>query len=290
MANVARLVRRGRARAAPRADPPVAAASARASTSELEEWIAARTARASRSCTPIAWGSSRCGSCSASATCRGHRSPPHLPRGRAAPRRRAVALAAVGLQALALHAGARRSAPCRPDVSPTYRRSSSSRPPLGGAINSVAGGGSFVAFPALLFAGVAPVPANATNTIALWPGSVASAVGLPPRAPRRAARAPPSRRRELWPGARRVRCCCSARRTAPSSCSSRGSLLFATVLFSFGGRADAQASAGRARAARRGASVAQLVDQRLRRLLRRRDGHHDARGPVAARHDATSTG
>ena len=46
----------------------------------------------------------------------------------------------------------------------------------GGAINSVAGGGSFIAFPALLFAGVAPVPANATNTVALWPGSVASAV------------------------------------------------------------------------------------------------------------------
>ncbi len=45
----------------------------------------------------------------------------------------------------------------------------------GGAINSVAGGGSFVAFPALLFAGVPAVPANATNTIALWPGSVASA-------------------------------------------------------------------------------------------------------------------
>jgi len=47
---------------------------------------------------------------------------------------------------------------------------------VGGAINSVAGGGSFVAFPALLFAGVPPVAANATNTIALWPGSVASAV------------------------------------------------------------------------------------------------------------------
>jgi uncharacterized membrane protein YfcA len=46
----------------------------------------------------------------------------------------------------------------------------------GGALNSVAGGGSFVAFPALLFAGIPPVPANATNTIALWPGSVASAV------------------------------------------------------------------------------------------------------------------
>jgi uncharacterized protein len=47
---------------------------------------------------------------------------------------------------------------------------------VGGAINSVAGGGSFVAFPALLLAGVPAVPANATNTIALWPGSLASAV------------------------------------------------------------------------------------------------------------------
>jgi uncharacterized membrane protein YfcA len=47
---------------------------------------------------------------------------------------------------------------------------------VGGAINSVAGGGSFVAFPALLFTGVAPIPANATNTVALWPGSAASAL------------------------------------------------------------------------------------------------------------------
>jgi uncharacterized membrane protein YfcA len=46
---------------------------------------------------------------------------------------------------------------------------------VGGALNSVAGGGSFVAFPALLFAGVPAIPANATNTVALWPGSVASA-------------------------------------------------------------------------------------------------------------------
>ena len=45
---------------------------------------------------------------------------------------------------------------------------------LGGALNAVAGGGSFVAFPALLFTGVAPVPANATNTIALWVGVTAS--------------------------------------------------------------------------------------------------------------------
>jgi len=44
----------------------------------------------------------------------------------------------------------------------------------GGAINAVAGGGSFVAFPALLFTGVPPVPANATNTLALWVGTTAS--------------------------------------------------------------------------------------------------------------------
>ena len=45
---------------------------------------------------------------------------------------------------------------------------------LGGALNSVAGGGSFIAFPALLFSGVPPIPANATNTIALWSGAAAS--------------------------------------------------------------------------------------------------------------------
>jgi len=45
---------------------------------------------------------------------------------------------------------------------------------LGGALNSVAGGGSFIAFPALLWTGVPPIPANATNTIALWSGATAS--------------------------------------------------------------------------------------------------------------------
>jgi len=45
---------------------------------------------------------------------------------------------------------------------------------LGGALNAVAGGGSFIAFPALLFTGVAPIPANATNTVALWVGVTAS--------------------------------------------------------------------------------------------------------------------
>src|SRR6202034_855294 len=45
---------------------------------------------------------------------------------------------------------------------------------LGGALNSVAGGASFIAFPALLFTGVPPIPANATNTIALWTAAAGS--------------------------------------------------------------------------------------------------------------------
>lgn len=45
---------------------------------------------------------------------------------------------------------------------------------LGGALNAVAGGGSFIVFPALLFSGVAPIAANATNTVALWVGTTAS--------------------------------------------------------------------------------------------------------------------
>jgi uncharacterized membrane protein YfcA len=50
---------------------------------------------------------------------------------------------------------------------------------LGGAINAVAGGGSFVAFPALLFTGVPAIPANATNTLALWVGTTASGGAYP---------------------------------------------------------------------------------------------------------------
>jgi uncharacterized protein len=45
---------------------------------------------------------------------------------------------------------------------------------VAGAINSVAGGGSFVSFPTLLFVGIPPVPATATNIVALWPGQPAS--------------------------------------------------------------------------------------------------------------------
>jgi uncharacterized protein len=47
---------------------------------------------------------------------------------------------------------------------------------IAGTLNAVGGGGSFVSFPALLFTGVPAVEANATNTVALWPGLAASTV------------------------------------------------------------------------------------------------------------------
>jgi len=45
---------------------------------------------------------------------------------------------------------------------------------VAGALNAVAGGGGFIAFPALIFTGMQPIAANATNTAALWPGTLAS--------------------------------------------------------------------------------------------------------------------
>ena len=49
---------------------------------------------------------------------------------------------------------------------------------LAGAINGMAGGGSFISFPAMLSMGVPPVEANATNTVALWPGQLTSIIAL----------------------------------------------------------------------------------------------------------------
>jgi uncharacterized membrane protein YfcA len=46
-----------------------------------------------------------------------------------------------------------------------------------GMMNSVAGGGTLLSFPALIWLGVPSVTANATSTVALWPGSLGSAWG-----------------------------------------------------------------------------------------------------------------
>jgi uncharacterized protein len=58
-----------------------------------------------------------------------------------------------------------------------------------GLINSIAGGGTLVSFPALLWTGRDPVLANATSTVALWPASLAGVYGF---------------RRELKGGSRHV--------------------------------------------------------------------------------------
>jgi uncharacterized membrane protein YfcA len=47
-----------------------------------------------------------------------------------------------------------------------------------GMINSVAGGGTLVSFPALVWLGRDAVVANATNAVALWPGSLAGMIGF----------------------------------------------------------------------------------------------------------------
>jgi uncharacterized membrane protein YfcA len=48
---------------------------------------------------------------------------------------------------------------------------------VGGAVNSIAGGGTLLTFPALVGLGIPAVIANATSTVALWPGAVASVWG-----------------------------------------------------------------------------------------------------------------
>jgi uncharacterized membrane protein YfcA len=45
---------------------------------------------------------------------------------------------------------------------------------LGGALNALAGGGTLVTFPALLFAGLNPIDANASSVVALFPGTFSS--------------------------------------------------------------------------------------------------------------------
>jgi uncharacterized membrane protein YfcA len=48
---------------------------------------------------------------------------------------------------------------------------------VAGALNAVAGGGSFISFPALVYCGVVPISANATNALATWPGLVGASWG-----------------------------------------------------------------------------------------------------------------
>lgn len=49
---------------------------------------------------------------------------------------------------------------------------------IASGVNSIAGGGSLISFPTLIGLGVPQLPANATNAVALWPGSFAGALGF----------------------------------------------------------------------------------------------------------------
>lgn len=48
---------------------------------------------------------------------------------------------------------------------------------LGGVLNAIAGGGTLLTFPALVAAGLSPLTANATSTVALLPGALSSMIG-----------------------------------------------------------------------------------------------------------------
>lgn len=105
-----------------------------------------------------------------------------------------------------------------------------------GALNSVAGGGSFLTFPSLVFAGVPAVMANASSTVALFPASLASALSY-----RNDIRAVQQKRLKAWLIVGLIGGAVGAvlllvtsdktfRQIAPWL------LLFATLLFAFGAR------------------------------------------------------
>jgi uncharacterized membrane protein YfcA len=51
---------------------------------------------------------------------------------------------------------------------------------LAGIVNAMAGGGTLITYPSLLLIGHGPIVANATSTLALWPGYVAASCGFRP--------------------------------------------------------------------------------------------------------------
>lgn len=119
---------------------------------------------------------------------------------------------------------------------------------VGGVVNTLAGGGSFIVFPALLAAGVPPVLANASNTYAALPGYMAGAFGL------RAALATERRRLPLYTIIATIFGLAGAELLLHVSNAQFAQvvpwlLLFAVVLFAFGERINrfiaSRASTGR---------------------------------------------
>jgi uncharacterized protein len=63
-------------------------------------------------------------------------------------------------------------------VNPTGLAIAGAGAAVAAAINSAAGGGSFISFPVLVFLGMPPIAANATNTAAMWIGQAGSMRGF----------------------------------------------------------------------------------------------------------------
>lgn len=148
---------------------------------------------------------------------------------------------------------------------------------VGGALNSVAGGGSFITLPALAYGGIPAVAANATSTPALWPGSVASAVAY-----RREVTAE-WRWLAILGGVSLAGGLIGALLLVRTSDTSFLRLLpwlmlVAVATFTFGG---SQRPRGRRRAPGLVRGAAAIPHIHLRRLLRWRHGDHDAGDAVA---------
>jgi uncharacterized membrane protein YfcA len=108
-----------------------------------------------------------------------------------------------------------------------------------GAMNAVAGGGTFFSFPVLLAVGVPPVAANASNSVALWPASLSGAWACRKELARYKRYLIPMAIVSLFGGVGGGLLLLTTRDAAFSALIP-WLLLFATVLFAFSGRISAR--------------------------------------------------
>ncbi len=150
-----------------------------------------------------------------------------------------------------------------------------------GAINSVAGGGSFLTFPSLIFSGVSPVMANASSTVALVPGTVASILAY-----RADVQKLDEKYLKLWLVVSllggRVAVADYVRQNVPANCALAAAVCHAIVYVRQSGERGAGRPAARQPVVDAGAAVSDCV---VRRLFRRRDRHHVPGGAAAVWND-----
>ena len=154
---------------------------------------------------------------------------------------------------------------------------------IGGAVNSIAGGGTLLTFPAIVWLGVPPIAANATSTVALWPGSFGSMWAYRGELDGARALADAGSRSRASPAASSAPSCCCTRRPIASTRSCRSWCLARRCCSCCSSRSAAGWRAAPPRNTPPRAAAAVAVAARgtvrrrgLRRLLRRRHRHPDA--------------